>query len=155
MKLIKMSNCDLFAQVDDDDYLFLSRFQWTAHQSGHTHYVSGQISGRRMLLHRLIMNAPDTIYVDHIDRNGLNNTSANLRFATPSQNSMNRAYAKPRNPSGYRGVRRNGKRWVAIIVANKKAKHVGTFDTAEQAARAYDEAARELHGPFARPNFDT
>jgi len=91
--------------------------------------------------------------VDHTDGNGLNNCRANLRSATQSQNGMNRR--KQGNKSGYKGVSRatNSNRWQARIRVNRKATHIGTFDTRIEAARAYDEAALVLHGEFARLNF--
>jgi hypothetical protein len=89
--------------------------------------------------------------VDHINCDGTDNRIVNLREATPTQNSYNRTRRKD-NKSGIKGVswsKRSG-RWLAHISHQGKAIHVGLFDTKEQAAAAYAEAAKRLHGAFAR-----
>lgn len=53
----------------------------------------------------------------------------------------------------YKGVWVSGRKWTAIITFNKKRRYLGSFSTPELAAKAYDDAARELHGQFARVNF--
>lgn len=92
---------------------------------------------------------------DHRDRNGLNCTRANLRIATYAQNSSNIPISR-RNVSGYKGVapdRQHPALWRAEICAKNKLYRLGSFATAEEAARVYDAAARRLHGEFAYLNF--
>lgn len=93
--------------------------------------------------------------IDHVNRDGLDNRRCNLRSATGSQNAANRAM-RPNNTSGYRGVvqTRHG-RWRAQIRVDTKFQYLGTYDTPEQAARAYDSAAVAAWGEFAQPNFPT
>lgn len=105
-------------------------------------------------VHRLVMRAKRGEFVDHIDGNRLNCRRTNLRRATKSQNGFNRGKAK-HNRSGFKGVylcQQTG-RFRAEIRVNRKAVKLGRFDTPEQAARAYDAAARLYHGAFASPNF--
>lgn len=106
-------------------------------------------------MHRVIMGlAPgDGRQVDHIDRNGLNNRRSNLRFATPSQNMYNAS--SPGNSTGFRGVEkvRGASRFNARIRVDGERFHLGSFPTAEDAARAYDAKAAEAHGEFAVLNF--
>jgi hypothetical protein len=86
--------------------------------------------------------------IDHINRNKADNSIANLRKATKSQNEINKVY---KNSTGYRGVRfepRTGKYWSAIGF-NKKKIYLGTFNTAEEASAAYNAKAKELYGDFA------
>lgn len=89
--------------------------------------------------------------IDHIDMDRANNRLSNLRLATPSQNGANRGRQK-NNSSGLKGVAWNkgAKRWRAQIKANGKRRHLGYFDTAEEAHAAYQEAAASLFGDFAR-----
>jgi hypothetical protein len=80
--------------------------------------------------------------VDHADRNKLNNRWSNLRAATPSQSLRNRT--RKAKASGPRGVYRRGNKWVASI----SGRYIGTYTTVEEAAKTYENAARELYGEF-------
>lgn len=88
---------------------------------------------------------------DHINGNTLDNRRSNLRVVTRTQNNQNVTIRK-HNKSGYKGVSLEKKtgRWVAVIQANNKRIHLGTFDTPEEAYAAYCEAAKKYHGKFAR-----
>lgn len=89
--------------------------------------------------------------LDHINGNPGDNRIANLRIATGAENSRNIS-KHARNTSGLRGVdfRKGMGRWRATIMVDRKKMHLGYFDTAAEAARAYDEAASRLHGEFGR-----
>lgn len=144
--------------VDDDVYTWASRHRWMAIPDGETHYAvsrMGKWPSRKMTrLHREIMQAPDGVQVDHINGNPLDNRRVNLRFATPSENARNRGRAS-NNTSGFKGVNWNKKhgKWLASIMVDGKRLFLGGFTVAEDAARAYDKAARKYHGEFARTNF--
>lgn len=104
-----------------------------------------------MAMHRLIMDPGPGLVVDHINGDGLDNRRVNLRLATRSQNQMNR-----RSHIGSRrikGVSCTGARWRAQIMVRGETHKLGIFDSEEEAGRAYDVAARALHGEFARLNF--
>lgn len=88
--------------------------------------------------------------IDHKDYNRLNNSIGNLRPATTSQNKVNCPNVK--SASGIRGVRSVGKKWRSTIVVGGKQISLGhTFETKEEAAKAYIEAAKRFWGEFVNP----
>lgn len=151
------------ALVDDADYALVSRYRW------HTTRTHGR--GRRIarlyaryhdnanhcfiLLHRLVLNAPPGVMVDHINGDGLDCRRSNLRFCTRSQNGQNSRGRRVSSASGFKGVswHKQVKRWRAEIQAEGHCKHLGCFDEPKDAARAYDRAALKYFGDFARLNF--
>jgi hypothetical protein len=104
-------------------------------------------------MHRLIMNPPAGKVVDHINRIRCDNRRDNLRVCDQAENLRNRRSF--RGTSRFKGVHWNERahKWVATICLNRKLIHLGYFDDELAAARAYDEKARELFGPFAYLNF--
>lgn len=99
---------------------------------------------------------PDGFVIDHKNRNRSDNRLENLRLSTQSQNSCN-SPMKINNTSGYYGVSlfdygNRKKKWRAYITSNKKRKGLGYFEDKTEAAKAYNVAAIELHGEFAKLN---
>lgn len=149
MKIIKAKNENIL--VDDEYFQILSQFKWNiSKERGYKYAVSGKTR-----MHRVIMGTSHTpnIQVDHIDGNGLNNQESNLRQCTQQQNLMNQK-TRSTNTSGYKGVSYNKerKKYQSYINANKIRKNLGWFNTKEEGAEAYNKAAKELHGDFARLN---
>lgn len=141
------------ALVDEEDFDQLSQYTWKASRKGNTFYAERSEKKVTIMMHREIMNAPSNMEVDHIDGNGLNNTKANLRLCSHTENMRNQKMAKS-NKTGFKGVMpyyKNGFR--AMIYFEGKSIHIGVYDTAEEAAKAYDRKAVELFGEFARTNF--
>jgi len=118
---------------------------------------------QRRYLSRLIMDEPKGMLVDHVNGDTMDNRRSNLRICSKSENGRNRKIASKNNTSGFKGVsyRKKGpdminewsRPWQAYINYDKKRHYLGTFATAEEAARAYNLKAKELHGEFARLNF--
>lgn len=143
------------AIVDDEDYDAVMAFKWFAHVQRNATYVGRKARRADGLwadirLHTFLTGWP---LVDHRDGDGLNNRRANLRPATRAENNRNRRRSLSNNASGFKGVCRDRGKWRAYIYVDDKQHHLGMFPTAEAAALAYDVAALELHGEFARLNF--
>lgn len=157
MKYIPLSQ-GKFAIVDDEDFELVSQYKWYYHQ-GYAVTHGGQHPNQFTLsMHRLILNKGfgNRDYTDHINGNKLDNRRANLRICTNAQNCRNRTI-NTNNTSGYKGVSWNkaNKKWTAYIKLNWKLVFLGNFVNKEDAAIAYDKAAQELYGEFARLNFPT
>ncbi len=149
-----------YAVIDDEDYDWLAKWKWHAHQycgrwyALRTVYLGGgrkHRENRIIRMHREILNTPQGMETDHANGNGLDNRRSNLRICTRSQNAANRKV----NKSGYKGVhlhKQTGK-WHPRIKVNYESISLGLFENQKDAARAYDKAARHYFGQFARTNF--
>lgn len=163
MKEIKLGKHKV-TLVDDEDFAQVSTLTWHAKLApGGCFYACRTRSWRddnnkkrstTIRLHRHILGvvAPK-IDVDHINGDTLDNRKVNLRQCFRSENSRNRTRLSAINTSGYRGVSKRfnttNKIWIAQIQDNSGArKCLGYFETAEEAARAFDAAARLIYGEF-------
>jgi hypothetical protein len=143
------------ALVDDEDYDLVSPYRWYARVLGRNIYAyASSRGGSRATSRPISMHSLLTGYAltDHANRNSLDNRRQNLRPATIAQNVRNQEPHSD-NTSGFKGVSRKRDKWVAAIRAGGTIRRLGGFRTAEDAARAYDAMAVELHGEFARLNF--
>ena len=136
------------AIIDDADFALIGGLTWHLHETRGKEYARR----RQTLMHRLIIDPLPGQEVDHINGDGLDNRRANLRVVSRSQNMMNAG--RGRNAAGSKGVDRQGrgKPWRARITIEGKTKNLGRFSTKSEASNAYDQAAREHFGVFARPN---
>jgi len=147
-------NADVSTLIDVADLHLVARYQWYPVRRGGGTYVEGSRKSKKISLHRVIMDAPRNMYVDHKNCDPLDNRRCNLRLATPTQNLANQRVRKD-NTLGFRGVefhKQSGK-YRARIKSNGRLRQLGLYSTAEEAARAYDVAAVEVFGEFANPNF--
>jgi len=138
--------------VSDEDYPLLSRMTWFLDRG----YAKTRNWGKVIFMHQLIMPCNSGggmgLSVDHANRITTDNRRENLRIASYSQNGAN---SKPSSKTGYRGVFKGSKnRFVATIGdgGSGKCRRIGWFDTAEEAAIAYNRASRERYGEFAYQN---
>lgn len=155
MKLIALTK-GYYAQVDDEDFSTLSRHKWYARtqvfsKTGRVSvYAARRDHGRYVSMHQVILGIKN---VDHEDGDGLNNQRYNLRPCTNSQNIANQ---EPRGGkySRYKGVTFSlrDKKWIAQITANNTHRFIGLFKEQADAAQAYNLAAFEVFGDFARLN---
>lgn len=140
--------------VDDEDYEWLSQWSWYALPGRGLVYAARSEKRRTLLMHRAIAGTPPDKKTDHIDRDTLNNRKSNLRICSTQENARN-AGLNSNNASGYKGVvwYKPTRRWLATIRHNRRQIHLGYFASREEAAIAYDAAAREYFGSFAYLNF--
>ena len=144
------------AKVDTEDYDRVSEHNWYANvkKNGEVRaicYIKSRDKDTNLSMARFVMNAPTGRLVDHINHDTLDNRKSNLRICSKLQNQANRKMSKD-NTSGFKGVVKNGDKWRAQIKVNNKHTHLGSYDTAEAAAIAYDKAAIENFGEFALTN---
>ena len=161
MKLIPLTQ-GKFAQVDDKDYAWLMRAgPWHAGRHRNAFYAERHVvvDGKRAKIgmHAAIVGTFQTSKEpDHRDGDGLNNQRANLRRATRAQNNANRRKRRDGHTSIFIGVyalKLRPGRFRACIEIHGKTKHLGSFRSEADAARAYDAAAFAAHGDFAKLNF--
>ncbi len=120
------------------------------HSKGYWHI---RIEGRLWMAHQLAWLIVYKVWpdgdLDHDDTNKINNSIKNLRPATRSQNCCNQT-KRVTNTTGFKGVTRRGARFRAQINIAGRRTSLGSFDTAEEAAGVYQQAAKKHHGAFAR-----
>lgn len=148
------------ALVDNADFDFLNQWKWCALKNRNKFYaVRGSVdgNGKRILIpmHRQILGLSDPKALgDHKDGNGLNNQRENLRSCTNAENLRNRPYTV-NSKTLHKGVYwdKSHNCFKVQICTSGHQKHIGHFKSIEDAAKAYDEAAKRLHGEFAHLNF--
>lgn len=146
-----------FAIVWQDDYVELSQRNWTARRSGKSTcwYASANLlsagHGQRknILMHKHLCPVGDGLFVDHENRNSLDNRRSNLRPVTQSQNSVN-AKLRTTNKSGQRGVcwENGSRKWLVQFRYSGKLHKIGKFDDFDKACEAYREATTRILGGF-------
>lgn len=141
----------LYATVDDQDYDWLSELTWYA--TSHNYATNKKLTA----MHRAIMercgHQIKGLFIDHINGNRLDNRRENLRICNPKQNGANSRKIAPAT-SQYKGVswHKQSKRWQAIIRIDGVSKYLGLFNFEDDAAVAYNDAARKAWGEFAYLN---
>ena len=149
------SNTDGYFLFDAEDYELIKKYTWRYSKhliQAHSHYEDDK--QQRVVLARLIMNCPETLVVDHINHDLLDNRKCNLRVCTKGQSRV-RSRIRKDNKTGYIGVHSkqlvNGECcYTALIGVNGRDTYLGTFKTAEEAYKVRLEAEKEFYGEFAQ-----
>jgi hypothetical protein len=146
MKEIKLTQGRV-ALIDDEDYDFLNQWKWCAVKIRSAYYATrsmlshndeGKLVKKTTQMHRLIMNVPNGMDIDHINHNGLDNRKENLRIVTRRENMWNLI-----KQNKYIGAYKNNNKYAAKIWVNGKRLHLGTFNTQEEAHEFYLKKAIE------------
>lgn len=145
----------LFALVDDEDYEFLSKFNWCiSDEHSFPLYAIACVDGKHVRMQNLVLpNDNPLLTVDHKNRNGLDNQKFNLRLATKRQQAANRK-KKSNSKSKFKGVSWDVKanKWMAQICKSGSTRTLGRFVNEVDAAKAYNKAAIAEYGEFAHLN---
>lgn len=152
------------ALIDDEYFNVINRYNWHLHNNRYARtsiYIgirNGKQIQSKVYMHRMVMelsgvSLKNKDYIDHISGAGLDNRIINLRTCTMSQNLANSKFSVI-NTSGFKGVSwsKKDKKWVAQITYKYKHIYLGGFNLPEEAARAYDQAAKKYFGVFAYTN---
>jgi hypothetical protein len=141
--------------IDVCDLDLVKSWNWFATNGRATIYAarSDYTSGKKkwVMMHRVILDCPENMFVDHINGDGLDNRKSNLRIVTHAENSFNRKRYIT-NTSGHKGVSwlRNSQKWIARISYRNTRKNLGLFNCITAAKIAYEKASIEIHGEFRR-----
>jgi hypothetical protein len=144
----------LVTLVDEEDYDSINQFKWHINGSGYAarnEYDDHGKPVKHVQMHRQLLGAKEDTQVDHINGDRLDNRRCNLRIATDHQNRVNKKRYSS-NKSGYKGVTKRRGMFCARITVNGVRRHLGEFSDPIDAARAYDLAAIQNFGEFARLN---
>lgn len=140
-----------FFMVDAEDVEKIINYGWYINKKGYVvassryRVKNGHTSLR---LHRIVMNCPPNMVVDHINHNALDNRKCNLRICTQDENIRNRNPDR-HSKSGIKGVYPENGKWRAMISYNRKQYHLGTFSNIQEAIRVRQEAEQRFYGEFA------
>lgn len=137
-----------YAYVDDIDYKKISAHKWRFQVGGYARTGSATTKQTPISMHRLVMDAPKGVEVDHIDGNPLNNQRGNLRLCNRNENKANTRIIKT-NTTGYKGVSKHKGRWQASIRVHNILIYLGRYDTKHEAAHTYNVVAEQIFGDFA------
>lgn len=139
-------------KVSPQDRKLLSR-NWSIRRNGkYSSYAVAWVDGKCVRMHRLIMGALPGQIVDHINGDGLDNRRENLRIVSRAQNNQNaRCFT---GASKFKGVAKHHytHKWRAYISVGGRQVHLGFFTEELAAARAYNKAALEYFGDYAKLN---
>lgn len=145
LEITRRNGQRFLVHFDEADRDLVMQYRWRIlpSRTPGRNYAQASVGNTTVRMHQLICGRG----ADHINGNGLDNRRSNLRPATPGQNAANRKATRSDGVKGVTFHKKSGK-WQAAIAK----RYLGLFATQEEAAAAYDAAARDLWGDYARTN---
>jgi hypothetical protein len=144
-----------YAIVDPEDFETLNQIKWYAKKDEYNFYAEHKDARKTISMHRMIMKPEGNLVVHHKNHNGLDNRKTNLKVVTRAENNLSNRQGFNRGKSRYKGVRwhKVHQKFYAVLIHKGRRIFLGYFDDEIEAAKVYDEAAREYRGEFAMLNF--
>lgn len=134
-------------KVSKEDYNLVCKYTWHINKLG---YVVTNIKGKKMTMHRLLLNPSSDERCDHVNRDRSDNRRINIRIATSSENNINKMKSGGHHSSKYKGVYWDKQLSKYRVRIGKK--HIGLFSDEIEAAKAYNKVAKLTYGSFAYLN---
>lgn len=132
----------LTAKVDDDDYDYLSQWNWCASDNGGRVYAVTWHKEKLISMHRLLLDYTGALDIDHVNHDGCDNRRENLRIVTRTVNNLNRR-VPPKNIK-VRETATGAKRYDARVQWNYVSIHLGTYETEDDAKEAVRNAIQQI-----------
>lgn len=150
---LELSNTDEKAIVSAKDYKKVNGWRWSKCSQGYVVRYHKRPDGKetKIRLHHIVLPPTGDKIIDHINRNKLDNRRENLRLATYSQNGMNRG-VNVNSSTGFKGAIKESGKYVSKITVDGRSIYIGTFNTPEDAAKAYNVMAEVHFGEYAHLN---
>lgn len=150
----------IYTLIDDEDYPLVSQYKWYVTRCNRRWVaITGpdkKTKGKQLLMTRLVMKARSGQQVDHKKHyeDYIDNRKSNLRLCTHAENGRNRRKQLKKTSSQYKGViwNKHAGKWQVTIIVSRNYIHLGLFTDEIEAARAYNIAAVEHFGEFAKLN---
>ena len=155
IKIISPKHGEKIVTIDDEDFEKIKYYSWCVwkHPEKHVFYArchDPKDHKKTIFMHKLIIDCPLSMVVDHIDGCGLNNAKKNLRICSTRENKLNSRIRKD-NVVGLKGVRQNKSgTFTARIKTENERICLGTFTNREDAYEAYCKAVKMYHKEFGR-----
>lgn len=145
-----LGSTSAYTYVSTDKWPFVSKYEWYLGKAGYPicYNLNKMTLHRFVFSHMLGFYPPADLYVDHIDRNKLNNTDQNLRVSTAQENSFNKTTKT--NLKGVKKISENN--YSASITKDGKVHTIKGIKTKSDAANCYNIMAEELFGEYAAKN---
>lgn len=142
------------ALVDDEDFDLINAYKWYRSKRKRVTYAIANVRKKTIYMHKVITHTDNSQKIDHKNHDGLDNRKENLRLTTGTNNQANRRKTDSSTSSSYKGLHYDKEHncYIAKIVYQNTYIYLGSFSNEIAAAKAYDEAAKQIYKEFALIN---